>query len=38
MKSCFVNKLTTLTKMNYLGGVVIERGWSKKMGSGAHAS
>jgi hypothetical protein len=22
MKSCFVNKLTTSTKMNYLGGMV----------------
>jgi hypothetical protein len=22
MKSCFVNKLTTSTKMNYLGGLV----------------
>jgi hypothetical protein len=24
MKSCFVNKLTTSTKMNYLGGVVCD--------------
>jgi hypothetical protein len=29
MKSCFVNKLTTSTKMNYLGGLVCCGGWSR---------
>jgi hypothetical protein len=29
MKSCFVNKLTTSTKMNYLGGLVCDGKWSR---------
>jgi hypothetical protein len=29
MKSCFVNKLTTSTKMNYLDGLVCCGGWSR---------